>query len=124
MQAVIIDEYGDNSVVQFRNIERPDPRTGELLVKVLAAGVNPVDWKVRDGAGQRMGMTLPIILGQEISGTVERLGEGVTGFEPGDAVYGVVQSGSRSTSLSTRLTSHTSRPHSTSTERRRSRSVG
>lgn len=93
MQAVIIDEYGDNSVVQFRDVLRPEPRTGELLVKVLAAGVNPIDWKVRDGAGQRIGMTLPIILGQEISGTVEQLGEGVTGFAQGDAVYGVVKSG-------------------------------
>lgn len=93
MQAVMIDEYGDNSVVQFKDVPRPEPQAGELLVKVQAAGVNPVDWKVRDGAGQRMGMTLPIILGQEISGTVEQLGQGVTHFAQGDAVYGIVKSG-------------------------------
>ena len=61
---------GDNDVVRYADVGRPKPLAGEILVKVHAAGVNPVDWKVRDGAGQRMGMTLPIHLGSEVSGTV------------------------------------------------------
>ena len=93
MKAVQIGEYGDNHVVQCIDAERPKPRAGEVLVKVHAAGINPVDWKIRNGAGQRMGMTLPIRLGGEIAGTVEQLGDGVSRFEPGDAVYGIIKSG-------------------------------
>ena len=93
MKAVVIGEYGDNSVVQYTDVDRPAPRTGELLVKIQAAGVNPVDWKIRSGAGVRMGKTLPILLGGEIAGTVEQLGDGVTDFAQGDAVYGIVPSG-------------------------------
>ncbi|WJH38704.1 NADP-dependent oxidoreductase (plasmid) [Aliirhizobium terrae] len=63
------------------------------LVKVHAAGVNPIDWKIRGGAGQRMGMTLPIHLGGEFVGTIETLGSGVTGFEVGEAIYGMVHTG-------------------------------
>lgn len=90
MKAVVINEYGDNSVVQIADLDRPEPKAGEVLVKVHAAGVNPVDWKIRSGAGQRMGMTLPIRLGGEIVGTVEKLGDGVSGFEQGEAVFGMV----------------------------------
>ena len=93
MKAVVIDEYGDNSVVRHTDVHRPEPRAGEVLVRVRAAGVNPVDWKIRSGAGRRMGMTLPIHLGSEITGTVETLGDGVGGLEAGDAVYGIVKSG-------------------------------
>lgn len=93
MKAVVINAYGDNSVVQIADVDRPEPRAGELLVKIHAAGINPVDWKIRSGAGQRMGMTLPIHLGGEIAGTVEQLGEGTTGFAEGDAIYGIIGSG-------------------------------
>ena len=93
MKAIIINEYGDNHVVQLVDAVRPEPRAGELLVRVHAAGVNPLDWKIRDGAGERMGMSLPIGLGSEIAGTVEQLGEGASGFKPGDAVFGIIGSG-------------------------------
>lgn len=93
MKAVIINEYGDNSVVQYQDIDRPIPKLGEVLIKVYAAGVNPVDWKIRDGAGQRMGMTLPIHLGGEIVGIVEALGEGVDSLHVGDQVYGIIKDG-------------------------------
>lgn len=93
MKAVVINEYGDNDVVQYTDVDRPEPQAGEVLVRVHAAGVNPVDWKIRGGAGQRMGMTLPINLGSEIAGIVEKLGNGVSGFEEGDAVYGIIKSG-------------------------------
>lgn len=93
MKAVVINEYGDNSVVRYADVNRPEPQAGEVLVKVHAAGVNPVDWKIRGGAGQRMGLTLPVHLGGEIAGTVEELGEGVSGLEEGDAVYGIIKTG-------------------------------
>ena len=93
MKAVIIDEYGDNDVVRYTDVDRPKPQAGEVLVKVHASGVNPVDWKIRAGAGQRMGMALPIRLGGEIAGIIERLGEGVDGWKEGDAVYGIIKSG-------------------------------
>ena len=93
MKAIIINEYGDNHAVQLVDAVRPEPKAGQLLVKVHAAGVNPLDWKIRDGAGQRMGMTLPIGLGSEIAGTIEQLGEGVSDLKVGDAVFGIIRSG-------------------------------
>jgi len=88
MKAVIINEYGDESVVNCTDVERPVPNGGEVLVKVHAAGVNPVDWKIRNGMGGMYGLTLPTILGCEIAGTVEAVGSDVENFKPGDEVYG------------------------------------
>lgn len=93
MKAVVINSYGDNSVVQLLDMRRPEPLAGEVLVKIHAAGVNPIDWKIRSGAGQRMGMVLPIHLGGEIAGTIEQVGDGVDQFAMGDAVYGIIASG-------------------------------
>ena len=64
-----------------------------MLVKVHAAGVNPVDWKIRGGMGARLGLALPIRLGGEIAGTIHRIGGGVSGFQEGDTVYGIIKSG-------------------------------
>ena len=93
MKAVILNEYGDNQVLRYTDIERPQPRAGEVLVKIHAAGVNPVDWKIRSGLGQRMGLSLPICLGGEIAGTVEALGRDVGSFSVGDAVFGIIGTG-------------------------------
>jgi NADPH:quinone reductase-like Zn-dependent oxidoreductase len=93
MKAVIIEKYGSNEVVQYIDADMPEPQAGEVLVKIEATGVNPVDWKIRSGAGQRMGMILPIHLGGEISGTVVKLGDGVVGLSEGDAIYGIIKSG-------------------------------
>jgi NADPH:quinone reductase-like Zn-dependent oxidoreductase len=93
MRAVMISEYGANDKVRLADVERPVPKAGEVLVKVHAAGVNPLDWKIRNGAGRRMGMTLPICLGGEIAGTVGQLGTGVAGLKVGDAIYGVISVG-------------------------------
>ncbi|RYG57763.1 MAG: NADP-dependent oxidoreductase, partial [Alphaproteobacteria bacterium] len=62
MKSVLIRAYGSNDQVEFAEVARPVPEAGEILIKVDAAGVNPIDWKIRGGAGQRMGMTLPIRL--------------------------------------------------------------
>jgi NADPH:quinone reductase-like Zn-dependent oxidoreductase len=93
MKAVVIDEYGSNDVVRCTDIDTPEPKAGEVLIKVAAAGVNPIDWKIRSGAGQRMGMTLPIHLGGEISGMVAAVGQGVESLSLGDAIYGIIPSG-------------------------------
>ena len=93
MQAVIINDYGDNQVVRLESVALPQPRAGEVRIRIHAAGVNPIDWKIRDGAGRRMGMTLPVHLGSEIAGTIDQLGADVGNFQVGDAVYGIVAAG-------------------------------
>lgn len=93
MKAVVINDYGNNDVVNLVDSEIPQPTDHQILVKVHTAGVNPVDWRIRSGAGARFGLTLPIPLGSEIAGTIEKLGSGVTRFNVGDAVYGKIRTG-------------------------------
>ena len=88
MKAVRIERYGNEDVVEIAEVERPQPAENQLLVKVQAAAVNPVDWKIRDGLGEMFGMKLPLILGLEVAGTVEAVGKRVKGFAVGDEVYG------------------------------------
>ncbi|WP_158942431.1 alcohol dehydrogenase catalytic domain-containing protein, partial [Streptomyces sp. ERV7] len=74
----------------FIERDRPRPGPGQLLVAVRAAGVNPVDWKLRGGL-RRPGSPepeLPAVFGSEVAGVVAELGPGVTGFAVGDAVFG------------------------------------
>jgi NADPH:quinone reductase-like Zn-dependent oxidoreductase len=93
MKTVRIDAYGDNDVIQLVERPRPEPDVGEVRVAIRAAGVNPIDWKIRNGAGQRMGMTPPIDLGSEMAGIVDAVGQGVERFVVGDAVFGMVTLG-------------------------------
>ncbi|MEH2311093.1 MAG: NADP-dependent oxidoreductase [Nostoc sp.] len=93
MKAIVIKEYGNDDVLNYADVERPKPKADEVLVKVHVAGVNPVDWKIRNGLGERLGLKLPIMLGGEIAGTIERIGDDVRGFKEGDAVYGIISSG-------------------------------
>ena len=93
MKAVVINAYGGNEVVRFEEVQHPTPMSGEVLVRIEAAGVNPVDWKIRNGAGARMGLSLPIFLGGEIAGTVEAVASDVDGFRVGDAVFGIIKAG-------------------------------
>ncbi|WP_421568065.1 NADP-dependent oxidoreductase [Stenotrophomonas sp. PD6] len=93
MKSVLIRAYGSNEQVELADVARPVPNANEVLIRVQAAGVNPIDWKIRDGAGQRMGKTLPIQLGSEVVGTIEALGAGVDRFREGEAVYAMVSSG-------------------------------
>lgn len=69
----------------FVDVPEPEPGPGELLVRVRAAGVNPGDWRVRNGS---YGVSGPAVLGREVAGTVLTVGDGVTGFAPGDEVFG------------------------------------
>ncbi len=74
----------------FRETELPipEPRAGEVLVRVEASGVNPLDTKIRAGSAAHARHPLPAVLGIDLAGSVERVGEGVSGFAPGDAVWG------------------------------------
>ena len=93
MKAIVINTYGNEDVLDYVDVERPEPKADEVLVKVHAAAVNPIDWKTRDGAGERLGLKLPITLGIDIAGTVEEVGVGIENFKQGDAVYGMTVSG-------------------------------
>jgi NADPH:quinone reductase-like Zn-dependent oxidoreductase len=88
MKAVRIKQYGNEDVMELAEVERPEPGENQLLVKVRAAAVNPVDWKIRDGLGDLFGLKPPLILGCEVAGTVEAEGDNVKDFAPGDDVYG------------------------------------
>jgi NADPH:quinone reductase-like Zn-dependent oxidoreductase len=105
MKAVQIERYGNEEVMELVEVEQPKPGENQLLVKVRAAAVNPVDWKIRDGLGEMFGMKLPLILGCEVAGTVEAVGgqgpssprdesarlahrTGIKDFAAGDEVYG------------------------------------
>jgi NADPH:quinone reductase-like Zn-dependent oxidoreductase len=93
MKAIVITAYGNEDVLDYVEVERPEPKADEVLVKVRVAAVNPADWKIRDGMGESFGLKLPLILGGDIAGTVEAVGVEVESFKPGDAVYGMTLSG-------------------------------
>ena len=90
MKAVTISKYGDQSVLNYTDIERPKPKADEILVHNFSTAVNPVDWKIRNGLGETFGLHLPIVLGCEIAGTIEEAGSDVPDFHSGDPVYGYV----------------------------------
>src|SRR5260221_440745 len=88
MKAVRIHRYGGPDVLAYEDAPRPQPATGEVLIRVHAAGVNPFDWKVPEGHFKNMiPYSLPIIPGWDVSGVIEATGPGVTRFKKGDAVF-------------------------------------
>ena len=87
MRAMVINHFGDSGVFELAEIEQPAPRPGEILIKVAASSVNPVDYKIRDGRGAFLCPSFPAILHPDCAGTVEQVGEDVTDFEIGDRVY-------------------------------------
>ena len=87
MRAISQATLGGPEVLELVEMPRPDPAATEVLVRVTAAGVNPVDWKVRAGGGF-LGQP-PFTVGWDIAGVVEELGRGVTRFQAGDRVFGM-----------------------------------
>lgn len=85
MKAVRIREFGGPEVMRYEEVPRPEPGQGEVLIRVKAAGVNPIDWKVREG--HIPGLSLPVILGWDVSGVVEVAGSGTSELKVGDEVY-------------------------------------
>ena len=92
MKAVQMKGYGSSDeVIEINdNAHAPnDPSAGKVLVKVKAAGINPVDWKIREGYMQQMiPLQFPSPLGMDFSGVIEKVGQGVSQFRQGDEVYG------------------------------------
>src|SRR5918994_4186771 len=88
MQAVVVHETGGPDVLVREDAERPEPGDGEVLIRVRAASVNPVDWKQRRGLPDS---ELPAVLGRDVSGTVEI--SRAEGFAEGDDVFGYVAGG-------------------------------
>ena len=88
MKAVRIHEYGGPEVLRYEDAPRPEPGPGEVLIRVYAASVNPVDWKVRAGYAKNMlKYKMPFIPGWDVSGVVETVGSGVSRLKVGDEVY-------------------------------------
>jgi NADPH:quinone reductase-like Zn-dependent oxidoreductase len=91
MKAVVIHEYGDPQVLKYEDIPRPQPKDDQLLIRVIAAGVNPVDGMIRSGMfANGSNRAFPIILGGDVAGVVEKVGNKVAKFKSGDPVFAYV----------------------------------
>jgi NADPH:quinone reductase-like Zn-dependent oxidoreductase len=89
MQAILVHNYGGPEQLKLEEVQRPEPQAGEVLIHVHAAGVNPVDWKIRQGFMKDFRpMQFPYIPGVDLAGVVEEVGPGVTAFQKGQAVFG------------------------------------
>ncbi|MEH0580407.1 NADP-dependent oxidoreductase [Streptomyces sp. B21-108] len=87
MKAVVVTDFA--ALPEIVDLPTPEPGAGEVLVRIHAAGVNPFDWKVTDGALKGSVVhEFPLVMGSDGAGVVERTGPGVTRFRPGDRVYG------------------------------------
>ena len=91
MKAIVIHQYGGAEVLKYEDVPRPEPKDDQLLVRVIAAGVNPVDGMIRSGMFAKGGSgAFPIILGGDIAGLVEKVGSKITNFKAGDPVFAYV----------------------------------
>ena len=91
MKAIVLHEYGPPSKLKYEDVPDPKPGRDEVLVRVQAVSVNPIDWKLRSGMMKSIyPLTFPAILGYDVAGIVRELGEGAKGFAVGDRVFGVV----------------------------------
>jgi NADPH:quinone reductase-like Zn-dependent oxidoreductase len=91
MKAVLLHGYGGVDQLSYEDVPEPKPNAGEVLVKVEATSVNPIDFKLRRGDMKTTRpLDLPAILGRDVAGTVVSLGPGTRGFQPGDRVMGLV----------------------------------
>src|SRR6185295_3526220 len=90
MKAIQINQFGHNEVVQVnKKMLSPISSIGRVLIEVYAAGVNPFDWKIREGQfQQKIALRFPITLGIDFSGVVIHAEDAASGFKPGDEVYG------------------------------------
>jgi NADPH:quinone reductase-like Zn-dependent oxidoreductase len=87
MKAVVLHEYGGPDNLKYEEVPDPIAARGEVLVRIAATSVNPIDYKMRSGAAkERFPLELPAIIGRDLSGIVREVGQGVTTFAPGDRV--------------------------------------
>lgn len=88
MKAVVIEQYGGSEVMDYRDVKRADPLPNEVEVEVSYAGINPVDWQIREGMLKTWLPTqFPVILGWDVSGVIARIGSEVREWKVGDEVY-------------------------------------
>jgi NADPH:quinone reductase-like Zn-dependent oxidoreductase len=88
MRAVIIKRYGGPYALELADQPRPEPKDHQLLIRVHAAAVNPIDWRIRSGSLRFLWpLKLPLVLGYDVAGVVEEVGRHVQRFQPGDEVY-------------------------------------
>ncbi|RRJ31593.1 zinc-binding dehydrogenase [Halocatena pleomorpha] len=106
MTAYVIEEHGDPDVFARTTTDVPDPAPNEIRVEVVASSLNPVDYKIRQGAIPDFSPELPAILHCDVAGVVDAVGENVTTFEPGDAVYGMPGGARRHGSLAEYVVGH------------------
>jgi len=91
MKAVRLHAYGGVDQLRYEDVPTPEPEPDEVLVKVAATSVNPIDWKIRSGAAKdRMPVKFPAILGRDVAGTVVQAGVNVRNLNPGQKVMGLV----------------------------------
>ena len=91
MKAIVVHAYGGPEVLKYEDVPRPEPKADQMLVKVIAAAVNPVDGMIRSGKfANYFHTTLPLTPGYDIAGIVEKTGPKITKFKPGDAVYAYI----------------------------------
>ena len=86
MEAAVLTAFGDAEVFEIHTVPKPSPKPNQVLVKVCATSINPVDYQIRRGDYKEL-VDLPAIIGVDVSGVVESAGEGVTEFQVGDEVY-------------------------------------
>ena len=95
INAIRVHDYGNADQLKLEQIPQPEPQEGEVLVRVYAAGVNPVDWKIRAGwLKDFRPSTFPYVPGADLAGVVEKVGPGVTAFQSGQEVFGRSSQGS------------------------------
>lgn len=87
MQALVLNHY--NGPLELSQLAKPTPAKGQVLVRIAASALNPLDTKIRAGAAAHAKHPLPLVLGIDMAGTVEAVGDGVTAFRVGDEVYGM-----------------------------------
>src|SRR6201999_2759445 len=93
-RAVRLDSFGGPEVLNVRQVPAPQAGPGELRMRVAAAGLNPMDWIMTADAdtAARFGLSLPVGFGTDYAGVVDQVGAGVSGFAPGDRVFGAALS--------------------------------
>jgi NADPH:quinone reductase-like Zn-dependent oxidoreductase len=91
MKAIVVHEYGGPEVLKYEDVPRPEPKEDQILVRVIAAGVNPVDGLIRSGMFAKYEKAaFPMIPGADIAGVVESAGSKITKFRMGDPVYAYI----------------------------------
>jgi NADPH2:quinone reductase len=87
VKAIAIQSFGGPETLAIMDVPQPKPGAGEVLIRTVAAGVNPVDWKMREGSLARLPHAFPLIPGWDVAGVVEELGEGCHRFRKGERVF-------------------------------------